>query len=341
MVQVRLLQADLPKNQRTPITEAVRLLYERSQKNFEKNRSSREHSGRGGKATARDEFVRVLKGSLDKSLEPGWHVLCGKTAGFACKKRDGTVAVFRLVVNASQQLDVIIWKSPGLEVLTPEDTKEPETSSADGNNHDSVVQEDVSSEAPAEDCEQVQRGKNSLNVLEPSSVEPGSGEDRTIQVLRACTENLGKSEPDVKALAQDIRRALTAELGTIWHVIVGSDFSAEVAEDRRNCVLAVVGKTRILCFQHEQFTKSSIDYVKIIKALPYLIFVFLFFAYISLRNSCSEEALQAGSLTWIQKQICSTDWEQYLAGGAACVLASLFMGKKAGTIFSTKRVKID
>merc|ERR1712085_178194 len=98
-----------------------------------------------------------------------------------------------------------------------------------------------------------QEGALPLHVVRPAAadVEEGSEVSRAIAVMHdVLREN---SSEDVQELSKLLRRRLTKELGTIWHIAAGSNFIIEPAENCRNFVLASFSKDmRIVCFQHEQ-----------------------------------------------------------------------------------------
>merc|ERR1711974_588077 len=133
------------------------------------------------------------------------------------------------------------------------------------------------------------------------------------------------------ALAQSLRRQLTASFGTIWHVAVGNDFVVEAAEDRRNFVLMTTGKLRVVCFQHEQFKGgSNFDFGKLVSSLPYLVLFALCMCFMTMSSVCKDEQPdpQSPFRAMLHRRLCGGDVEQnmqYVGGG---ILVMFFMGRR-------------
>lgn len=248
---------------------------------------------------SRAEFASALKGSLDESFGEHWHVLIGDRTGFACKKRTETMAVWKIEENI-----VVMWQSPGYE--------EPGSNAAipDGAGEKSKPGEAV-------------------KILEPEKVDDDTELAKVVDVLR---EELKTIEDDPQVLAQRLRNRLAADFGPIWHVVVGSDFVVEAAENRRNHVLLTAGKTRVVCFQHEQFTQGiKIDWAKIFRSAPYLLLAVFCLAYLTLNQVCVEGAELSGFQLNIRDRFCTKDWESQVhkvgVGAVVCLFAGRFVKK--------------
>lgn len=367
-VSFRLQISDIPKKRRQLIHRAAETLFqqlvrvplakieaeERSGTGQGKQADRKAGSKRKAKADCWTNFAQHLKLSLDKHMEPHWHVLVGENLGFACKKRNQSMAVFRC-----EGVMIVIWKSPGIEIV--EDANDVATSSAKedadspgpSETAEMKVGSDGGSEVPTANLQETDSpgqsetaavkvssdgGSNvptaNLQVLEPSPLEANSSEAGVVTCLRLeiarqrfSAGEAALAEGDTQELAQSLRKCLTAEFGTIWHVVVGTDFIVEQAMGGRNHVLALAGKMRINCWQHEQLCPSNIDYDKIIAAAPYLCLVLFCFAYMTMNSVCPTEGSTSSGgheveLSPFAKRICVPKWDDYVngIGGVAMVL---------------------
>jgi len=147
-------------------------------------------------------------------------------------------------------------------------------------------------------------------------------------------------------LAAAVRKRLTADFGTIWHVAAGNDFVLEAAENRRNHVLLSLplpgnkghSHTRLVCFQHEQFKGgSNIDWPRLLKSLPYLLLAIFCFGYMTLNTVCKEENPDPSQKLRqrIRSTFCDTDWEGNMQYVAAAALVCFFLTRRAGRAASS------
>jgi len=320
----RYVRTDLPKKNQKPILQAVHLLYQRIFKSSEAKNKTRNDQ--------RAELARSLKGSLDKSFGPQWHVLVGQKSAFACKKRNETMAVFKVEEN-----QVVIWQSPGIEPLEEEEPP---------------VQAEGEQEAGTEDSKDEKPAGAAVKVVEPSNVDKDSEEAQIIATLR---DELGKTpcETDPQALAARVRKRLTKEHGTIWHVMAGSDFVVAPAVNRRNYCLVTVGKTRIVCFQHEQFMEGGglrINWGKLMRAAPYLLLTIFCLAFMTMQAMCGEEdptdpatAHPSKFRVFVRESLCKGDWESRMHTIGVAAIACMFLGRftkkmgQAGAAAATKK----
>lgn len=314
MTTVRCYQTNLPKKDRKPVTDAVRVLWQRIVDGaVTSEESSKDSSKKRNKAGRVGDFAKALKHSLDKNFKSHWHVMAGESISFACKNREKTVGIWHIlqtdksgdgsVVKSNEKMTVIIWKSPGLEPL--ESTESEEAVAPSGDSPDSPDAADASS-----------AGKE-LHIVRPAAeeVEEGSQVARAIDVMRDVLRD--SSSEDVQ-MVKELRRRLTRELGTIWHVAAGSTFVIEPAENCRNFVLASFGKDmRIVCFQHEQMQSSRIEWSKVVSALPWLMVVLACFIYMSFQGICTAKTETSGpgrgsnfAVRWFEENVCpKQDWE--------------------------------
>lgn len=301
MEAVRLARSDLPAKQRKPITDAVQLFYHQHVKKGDAKRA---------KTSKWADFAKELKQSLDGNLGPHWHVLVGAKLGFACKKRNGTMAVLRV-----QDCMVVVWQSPGLEEPEPLGPEAPDAGAA-------ADDSPAADSGGGEESSPAAAGAPTLKVLEPSAIEAGSDREKVVAVLK---EEFRNTE-DMQALAQAVRKRLTAELGTIWHVVTGTEFVAEVAEDARNYVIAQAGKRRIVCFQHEQFCPRTIHWKVIMSALPYLFVTIFLLGYMTMNSLCGDEITPDRTVSLKMKaRLCHGDWESKVNVLGICAMVSLFL----------------
>jgi len=212
--------------------------------------------------------------------------------------------------NVEDNTTVIVWQSPGIELPASPG--------------DSEAKADPST-LPDADCGRVKE----FRILEPSTIEAGSTDEQAIAVLKE--QLLKSSTDDNRILAEDSRKALTEKMGPIWHVVVGKDFVVEAAADRRSFVLLAMGKTRIVCFQHEHITGgTTINWDKLFKTLPYLALAFFCLAYISLQALCRDSISPEGVwLARIHNKGCYDGWTSDWNMAGAVVVGGLFLFKKA------------
>merc|ERR1719188_1496948 len=116
----------------------------------------------------------------------------------------------------------MIWQSPGIEEPDPlardaDEAKPPEETGegADGSK---------AAEPPT------------IKRIEPKEIEDGSS---VAKVEEALLDELSRANPggDKQVLASAVRKRLTDDFGTIWHVAAGNDFVLEAAENRCNHML--------------------------------------------------------------------------------------------------------
>jgi len=243
------------------------------------------------------EFAKHLKQSLDDNLEPHWHVLVGIAPGFACKNRLRTAGIWKL-----DECSIVVWKSPGIE--------EPATTDPSWSDESHVPK---------------------LKVIEPATVEKESEMERVLSAIRAELPRM--SAKDGLKTAQVIRRRLTSEFGTIWHVVSGQKIILEKAANSRNAFQVSVDELRVFGFQHEQSTVQGllnrIEWSKLLQGLPYLLVVMLCFVYMLLSALCKEGAPEAKwAVVRSLQQKCYSEWETDIAIVGAVVLSSSFFLRK-------------
>jgi hypothetical protein len=253
------------------------------------------------------DFCRALKTTLDNSsMGNGWHILMGEQLGFAAKKRNGTMCTFKI-----DKMLIVAWRSPGIERPEPEEEEEKKEEG----------------EKP------VGKSLAKFKVNEPEGeIEEGSEIERTVNTIRSTLQGLPAADAeDVAILAKAVRKRLTEELGTIWHVAAGTEFVCEPAAACRNLVHVSTGKSHIVCFQHEQVDPQMVDWHKIMTALPYLLLVIFLFGFMTLHNVCPDDVDVTNSpfKQSLRRRFCGDQWENrlHVLGGGAIIL--LMISKKA------------
>lgn len=249
-------------------------------------------------------FAGALQGSLDKSLGPQWHVLLGTSLGFACKYRKQSVAIWRI-----DQVMIVIWRSPGTE-----GPQAPEAQLTESASPQPLM----------------------LKVLSPEEIEPESELERVLAALKDELPRL--SDSDSQMLAQTSRRRLHADFGPIWHVIAGQEFAIEMAEDKRNLLTVTIGKMRLVCFQHEQFSQQliSLDGRQVVNMLPYLILLLLGIIYLGLTFVCKEPS-DSRPVTALQRRLCVDGWQQTLGTTAVFVMGTSFVLRKGYALLNRRK----
>lgn len=313
MAEARLIRSDLPTAHRKPILDAVKKIYATFVTDSEDKKRS--------KLLRWGDFAKALRCSLDGSFGPSWHVLIGNSLGFACKKRHQTVGIWKI-----EDCMVVVWKSPGIE--PPEQVATAAAASMLGTAKDS------------DDGSHLKEAK--LQVLQPTEIE----ESQLHGIIASIRDEIPKAPADVQALAAALRRRLTADFGTIWHVVAGSEFVLDPADNRRNYVLATIGKTRIVAFQHEQHVGGRIwdriEWGKIVASLPYLCMIVLCFGYMTLSSMCREDrdmSKSSARTKQLREMMCYQNWESDIGMLGVFAMGLLFIVKK--TNFVKSRIKGD
>ena len=174
---------------------------------------------------------------------------------------------------------VLIWKSPGLE---PEETEDEDKES----------------------------GFASKGKKAKAKILFQDGPEAT-EVIDAVCEELPAMEKDEQVMATLLRKSLTAKFGTIWHVLTGSKFVVEAAQNCRNHFCIEVGSVRVVGFQHEQLNSGflgSLDFPQLLSTLPYLLMTLLCFAYMGLSSLCGDKTAQkedsTSSFGFLRETLC-------------------------------------
>lgn len=221
------------------------------------------------------------------------------------------------VWRVGDKSSVVLYRSPGIE---PADTSPPE-------------------EPPAGE-------PRTIKIVRPEKLEEGSGAAAAAEVIREFAR-MGPPTDDQVA-AQVLRRRLVKALGPIWHVAVGPNFEFDATEDRRNEVIAFLGKSKVVVFQHEQFEGWNIEWSKIFNAVPYLLLVIFCFAMMAQQRICDPDGLlepsghevlnstetttrPPPSGTFLERQLCGEKAEGriYTIGVVGLVFLVTNSGKKA------------
>lgn len=298
MATVQLCKSDLPPNHCRPIQDALRKLHHRFVADIKDKKKSR--------ASKWADFARALKGSLDQSFSPQWHVLVGDTVGFACKKREGTMGVWRI-----DKTLVMIWKSPAMEA------------------GDAAAPAAETSEDDKSKDEKVKEAKTKNEVKKPKELKILEADDEVTSISQALREELLKAPTDLEELAQTLRRRLTADFGTIWHVVAGSEFALHCAENRRNFISASFGETQIVCFQHEQ-QREQLNWSKMISLLLWILVPFCAACYMTLNYLCKEGSAPAehAAARWVQRKMCRVDWSEKIGMLGMVAAAAVLVVRK-------------
>lgn len=369
-----MIRSDLPAVQKKSVRDAIKLLWElhvegrggktnkkddeeEESASAEKKRASN-HKENVKKSDKWADFARALKASLDKHCKPHWHVFVGCSLGFACKKRNETMAIFR-VGEESGPCTVIVYQSPGIEIPSSLDRAPQPQAFGDRRENEEIPEgeEDAAAEERPEEVKEEEKPTPLFRVLEPPTgdVAEESEVARVIDTVREVAQ--ANADATAQSLATSLRAGLMAAHGPIWHVIAGSEFASDVAVDRRNYVLATVGTgksaKRMLVFQHEQFVEAVFDWKRLLNALPYLLIVLFMMSVLTTSALCDQppvgealaEADAAGhalsapapkELTWFQQQVCGDQSEKRLYTFGACAVALMVflkgkrMSKMAG-----------
>jgi len=248
-VDVVTTRSDMKSKDRRFVRDSVEIIY---------NKVSQDPSIPAAKKMY--QFVKLLKNLLDRRFRPRWNVLCGQNVGYSAKFRKGTLGIYRM----NKTYTVVVYKSPAKEIV---DTQSPLW--------------EVPTSVPKRQVEFLHapdEGANSF-TLDTSKIK---------EFLQKTCVHLEKDD-DPLDLSVKVRNLLTREFGQIWHVYVGSDFIAECASNRRNDFLLQIGKTKLLCFQHEQLDPPRVDWLKLLNAIPYVLFLFFIVMFMMHNSMCGEK----------------------------------------------------
>jgi len=205
------------------------------------------------------KFVTMLKNLLDRRFRPRWNVLCGQNVGYSAKFRKGTLGIYKM----DKTYSVVVYKSPATEIV---DAQAPLW--------------EIPTAVPKRQVE-------FLHYPQEGAISYTLDTSKIKEFLQRTCVHFGKDD-DPLDLSAKVRNLLTREFGQIWHVYVGSDFIAECANNRRNDFLISVGKTKLLCFQHEQHDPPRVDWLKLLNALPYAMFMVFILLFLAFSAMCGE-----------------------------------------------------
>jgi len=202
---------------------------------------------------------------LDRRFQPDHHIICGEKVGYAAKCRQNS----NCTLTINKTLTVVIYKSPAREIRPP-----PYAATDDY-------------QLPEND------GLKKVTVLHcPEAAAGNSYTEHTNDILDLLKRYVShfEKDDDPLVLAQRVRLALYRSFGPIWHVYVGDEFIAESAINRRNDISLAVGKTRILCFQHEQEDPRGVDWAGFARISPFIVAALLFLLYIVRQQLCADKS---------------------------------------------------
>lgn len=292
-VEARLQKYDLHPRDRQKIQDAVNTYYNLHVKfNQDQDLSEEERWAL---------FAKILKHALDRNLGEHWHVAVGTTLGYACKVRQKAMGVWKFG-TARDGCVVVIWKSPGIEPL-----------------------DNLAVRSSGKDDSKVLKLRKKTKVIFQSD---GDGVGEVIDAV--CHEMSSISDTkDEQVLATTLRKRLTSDFGPIWHVLAGCKFIVEPAVNCRKQFCIEIAGMRILGFQHEQLNSgilSSLDFPRVLKAMPYLLMTLLCFGYMGFASLCKEGvAEQPGSILHSLKQrLCQENWEVSLRTLGVIVIGLAF-----------------
>jgi len=293
-VEGRLQKHDLPPRDRKKIQDAVNTYYNLHVEFNQDKDLTKEERWR--------QFAKILKAALDRNLGEHWHVAVGNALGYACKVRQRAMGVWKF--GSRDGCVVIIWKSPGLEPLDQNGTEAEK------------VKPEVSK-------------LKEVRVVFPNC--PGCESDAKI-IEAVCQEVASLDTKDEQLVATALRKRVTTDFGPIWHILAGTKFVVEAAENCRNQFCIEAGGMRVHGFRHEQLNTGlfpSLDAATCLKALPYLLMTLLCFAYMGLSSLCKEvpeaRPVQSDFLHGFLKQkLCHENWELSLRTFGVIVIGSSF-----------------
>jgi len=250
--KAQILNTDMSKKDWRFIRDSIEIIYEKTFQGIEPIKHTDAQNV---------EFVSLLKNLMDKRFKPQWHVLYGLDVGYAAKFRKGTLAMFRINKHS-----IVFYKSPLEEII------------------DEKAQEQARNWVAPKEIP-----KRKVEFLhEPEEGSYGYTE-KTVRIKKFLQEacvHFEQADDNLKQ-ANHVRNLLTQRFGMIWHVYIGGKFVAQCAGTRRNDFLVQVGKTKVLCYQHEQRGSENLFY-QILRSLPYLLIPILSLVVLTYGSVCSE-----------------------------------------------------
>ena len=236
------------------------------------------------------EFLRAVQAVIDHRFpgHGGWHCALAPGRGtfaYAVKARKGSSSVVMKLSRGT----LLLWRSPAIEV---EDRAVLD-----------LRLEKARESSPA-------HGSGALRVLKAPALGDPAYSNLVPRAL-AVLEHVPPCE-DVELCAKSIRTRLTAELGTVWHVLVGKNHMVLPSRTSTSCHLEVeVGGHRITVFNHRNTQSSSlaspsrllqyIDPSTLLSLAPVLLFLLFSLWFSALRRHCpwGGEYKGPGRLTWL------------------------------------------
>ena len=238
------------------------------------------------------KFLADVKHILDSRFKGDWNLFLGKTVGYALKTRKKASIVLS---NGTSEI-LVCWRSPGFEVEDLDTVK---------------IKTTLALKEKDELTETGTRGKP-LNVLSSPSPDSEMYTLETPKVLNIL-DGLANDVKDMEhhVAARHIRSHITARLGTIWHVAVGStgEFTVLPAKTCTDHIIVSNKKgMKIELFRHKSTDSSGLSSLatmsvsSILNILPTILFVFLCVAFMVQKASlCSGDP---NSLSVVTKTLC-------------------------------------
>lgn len=169
-----------------------------------------------------------------------------------------------------------------------------------------------------------------LAILVPAGkLEEDASEKKVVELIKQHVQVHGLKEEDSAAFATSLRKTLSREMGTIWHIIVSEQFAVAPASGARNFVTVRVGKLKIACWQHEQPEAPgwSFNFQNFLKVGPYGLCVILFFLYVTFSSLCGEGKELTQYQMGIRDMVCTDDWESIVMAIAVACLGLIAIRK--------------
>ena len=181
---------------------------------------------------AAEKLCTKLQLILDKRFNPSWQVLCGTDMGFAVKSRKKSA----IVLSGPRHLQIVCWRSPGHELFSRDALK-------------------LIADRKGSKPDEVKSPSKAFKVVQAPKLGDAEYSLGLKDAISRFDYIIDESE-DYQKMAQQIRAELSASCGPIWHVLVGTNFHAALADSGSSEIIIKKNKIRVVCFKHSEFSSG-------------------------------------------------------------------------------------
>ena len=213
-----------------------------------------------------------LKVVLDMKFSPSWHILCGADMGFALKSRRKS----SVVLSGPRHIQIVCWRSPGHEIISADAVR--------------IMAERKLREANVV----IPPLSKAIKVIQQPRLGDVDFSGDFSEAIKAIDDLITSDDiTDIQVLAQSIRTRLTAIVGPVWHVILGSDFRLASPSGLSHQILIKKGKIRIHCFKHTEMSTSNNVWAALLSSWRSILVILACVAFMLHSRLCTSETRHA------------------------------------------------